>query len=185
MRWRRKLQFKFAELYVNTLSRVELVVHGVSLNPFSKDLWFDPYAHHSKMRDTRPIHYSMALKAYWVTPFELVQEILRDKRFGSDVRQHEKRVARLTKNMDTERLKTFSNPSMLDLDPPNHSRVRRLVTQGFMHKFIQSLEPRIREIVAECLDAQDNDGQNEQPTIDIVARLAKPLPAIVIAEMLG
>ncbi len=69
---------------------------------------------------------------------------------------------------------------MLNLDPPDHSRIRRLVSQGFMHKFIQSLEPRIRLIVDDCLRRADNDA-----TFDIVATLAKPLPAIVIAEMMG
>jgi len=69
---------------------------------------------------------------------------------------------------------------MLNLDPPDHSRIRRLVSQGFMHKFIQSLEPRIRLIVDDCLRRVDNDA-----TFDIVATLAKPLPAIVIAEMMG
>jgi len=82
--------------------------------------------------------------------------------------------------MSLRRRELFNNPSMLDLDPPNHSRVRKLTQQGFVHKFIQSLEPRIREIVQECLDASGNE-----KVIDFVDSLAKPLPAVVIAEMLG
>ena len=180
MKFKEKLQIRAAELYINTLSSVENLVHGVSLNPLSKDLWNDPYTHHSKMRETHPIHYSLGLRAYWVTRFDWVQEILRDKRFGADVRQYEKKVARITKHMDEERLNDFYNPSMLDLDPPHHSRVRRLVSQGFMFKFVQSLEPRIREIVRDCLATSDNES-----VVDIVDVLAKPLPAIVIAEMMG
>ena len=67
-----------------------------------------------------------------------------------------------------------------NLDPPDHSRIRRLVSKGFIHKFIQSLEPKIQSIVNDCLKSIDNG-----PSFDIVETLAKPLPAIVIAEMLG
>ena len=132
MKLSEKLQLKGTELYVNGLSAVEKLVHGVTLNPFSRDLWQDPYAYHNRMRETRPIHYSLALRAYWVTRFDWVQEILRDKRFGADVRKYDKRVKQITRNMDEERLHNFNNPSMLDLDPPDHSRVRRLVAQGFI-----------------------------------------------------
>jgi cytochrome P450 len=180
MKLSEKLQLKGTELYVNGLSAVEKLVYGVTLNPFSRDLWHDPYAYHNRMREIRPIHYSLALRAYWVTRFDWVQEILKDKRFGADVRKYPKRVKQITRNMDEEHLHNFYNPSMLDLDPPDHSRVRRLVAQGFMHKFIQSLEPRIREIVRDCLRAADNE-----PVTDVMGALAKPLPAIVIAEMLG
>jgi len=180
MRIREKLEIRAAELYINSLSGIERLIHGVTLNPLSRDLWREPYKHHSRMRESRPIHYSLALRAYWVTRFDWVQEILRDKRFGADVRQYKKRTDRITRNMDEERLHNFNNPSMLDLDPPDHTRLRRLVSQGFLHKYVQSLEPRIRQIVRECLQTSDNE-----PIIDVVDVLAKPLPAIVIAEMMG
>jgi len=82
--------------------------------------------------------------------------------------------------MNDDRLERFHNPSMLDLDPPDHTRVRRLAQQGFVHKFIQSLEPRIRELVDDNLAVY-----GKESVIDFVSALAKPLPAIVIAEMLG
>ena len=180
MKFKKKLRLGVGKLYVNTLSRAEELVYGAALNPFSEKLWYDPYTQHSKLREIRPIHYSIALKSYWVTRFDWVQEILRDKRFGADVRHHPVQSSKVTRNMDAEQLTDFNNPSMLDLDPPDHSRIRRLVSQGFMHKFVQSLEPRIREIVRSCLRPTDNE-----PLVDLVETLAKPLPAIVIAEMLG
>jgi cytochrome P450 len=132
------------------------------------------------MREKAPIYYSKTWRAYWVTRFDWAQEILKDKRFGANVRQFEERTKEITRNLDERRLERFNNPSMLDLDPPDHTRIRKLASQGFVHKFIQSLEPRIREIVHECLDPSGN-----AQTIDFVESLAKPLPAIVIAEMLG
>jgi cytochrome P450 len=180
MRLRRKIQLKIGQATVRGLSLVEQSLHGVSLNLFDPALTEDPYPFYNRLRNKAPIHYSIALRAWWVTGFDLVQEVLRDKRFGSDVRKFPERVKKILPNLDPERREDFEHPSMLSLDPPDHSRIRRLVSQGFLHKFIQSLEPRIRRIVDDCLRRVDND-----LTFDIVGALAKPLPAIVIAEMMG
>ena len=165
---------------VTGLSVVEQRLHGVSVNLFDPALAEDPYPFYNRLRNKAPVHYSIALRAWWVTDFERVQEVLRDKRFGSDIRKFPERLKKILPNLDAERRENFMHPSMLNLDPPDHSRIRRLVSQGFMHKFIQSLEPRIRLIIDDCLRRVDNDA-----TFDIVATLAQPLPAIVIAQMMG
>lgn len=180
MKFREKLGLTIGKLYIHSMTQVEQVVHGAAINPLSKKLWADPYRYHSRLREVAPIHYSPAVQVYWVTEFDYVQEILKDKRFGADVRCYPDRVARATKNMDERRLIAFKNPSMLDLDPPDHSRLRRLVSQGFVNKFIQSLEPNIKKIIGDCLARVDNVDQ-----FDLVDVIAAPLPAIVIAEMLG
>ena len=180
MKLRQKLALKVGEIYVYGMSLFEELRYGVSLNPFSKPVWQDPYYFHSRLRQKQPVYYSPTWRAWWVTEFDKVQEILLDKRFGASVMKFPERVEEITRDMSEERLERFSNPSMLDLDPPDHTRVRRLAQQGFVHKFIQSLEPRIRNIVDDCLAPLNN-----VPEIDFVEALAKPLPAIVIAEMLG
>jgi cytochrome P450 len=182
MKLRTKIQIKLGEAYFHGMSKVERGIYGVSLNIFDAKLIKDPYPHYNKMRERRPIHYSLALRGYWVTSFDLVQEILRDKRFGADIRHYPNRVDKIRKQIgnDTERLEAFENPSMLGLDPPDHSRIRRLAQQGFLHKFIQSLEPRIAAIVDNCLRTVEN-----AESFDVVEVLAKPLPATVIAEMMG
>ncbi len=165
---------------VTGLSVVEQGLHGVSLNIFDPAVMQDPYPFYNRLRNKAPLHYSIALRAWWVTEFDLFQEVLRDKRFSADVRKFPERMKKILPNLDAERRENFENPSMLNLDPPDHSRIRRLASQGFLHKFIQSLEPRIRAIVDDCLRRVDNDA-----AFDIVDVLAKPLPAIVIAEMMG
>jgi len=180
MRLRQKIQLKLGQALANGLSFVERGLHGVSLNLLDPALARDPYPFYDRMREKAPVHYSIAMRVWWVTPFEYVQEILRDKRFGSDVRKFPERVKKILPNLDEERRERFEHPSMLSSDPPDHTRLRKLVSQGFVHKFIQSLEPRIRAIVDDCLRRVDNDA-----TFDVVDVLAKPLPAIVIAEMMG
>ncbi|MEV7940330.1 cytochrome P450 [Kitasatospora sp. NPDC088264] len=65
------------------------------------------------------------------------------------------------------------------LDPPEHQRLRNLVTRAFTPKVVAGLEPRITELTHELLDAVDPDG------FDLVTDLAYPLPVIVIADLLG
>ena len=180
MKLKQRLGLLVGEGYVHLMSKYEELRYGVSLNPLSPAVWHDPYPFHARLRQLAPVYYSPTWRAWWVTEFDLVQEVLRSKGFGASVLPFPKQVGELTRNMDAERLERFHNPSMLDLDPPDHTRVRRLAQQGFIHKFIQSLEPRIRKLVDESLAGVGNEAE-----IDFVSVLAKPLPAIVIAEMLG
>jgi len=71
-------------------------------------------------------------------------------------------------------------PSFLSLDPPDHTRLRRLVSKAFTPRTIARLEPRIRQITGELLDAAAAAGQ-----LEVVSQLAYPLPVRIISEMLG
>jgi cytochrome P450 len=71
-------------------------------------------------------------------------------------------------------------PSFLSLDPPDHTRLRRLVSKAFTPRMIARLEPRIREITGELLAAAAGAGE-----LELVSQLAYPLPVRIISEMLG
>jgi cytochrome P450 len=71
-------------------------------------------------------------------------------------------------------------PSFLSLDPPDHTRLRRLVSKAFTPRTIARLEPRIRAITAELITAAAAAGQ-----LEVVSQLAYPLPVRIISEMLG
>ncbi|HEY2641983.1 MAG TPA: cytochrome P450 [Streptosporangiaceae bacterium] len=73
-----------------------------------------------------------------------------------------------------------SRPSFLSLDPPDHTRLRRLVSKAFTPRMIARLEPRIRAITTELLDAAALASQ-----LEVVSQLAYPLPVRIISEMLG
>jgi cytochrome P450 len=72
---------------------------------------------------------------------------------------------------------------MLAVDPPDHTRLRRLVASAFSLRRVEGLEPRIREIIRGLLDALAADGPDV--TVDLVPRFAFPLPFTVICELLG
>jgi cytochrome P450 len=71
-------------------------------------------------------------------------------------------------------------PSFLSLDPPDHTRLRRLVSKAFTPRMIARLEPRIRAVTGELLTAAADAGE-----LELVGQLAYPLPVRIISEMLG
>jgi len=161
----------------------KLINSGVALDFISKDYIDNPYKTYNLMRSHRPILFSQTTRLHWVTKMEFAQEMLRDKRFSVDDRKYpiaDKRRKEFKKAGREIMLEQFENPSMLKLDPPDHSRIRRLVQYGFTNRYITSLEPEIKKIVEDCLDKIHN-----KDSFDLIEDLAKPLPAIVIAKMMG
>ncbi len=76
--------------------------------------------------------------------------------------------------------RTRDRPSFLSLDPPDHTRLRRLVSKAFTPRTVARLEPRIDAITAELLTAASRAGE-----LELVSQLAYPLPVRIISEMLG
>jgi len=74
----------------------------------------------------------------------------------------------------------FSEGNLINMDPPDHTKLRRLITHAFTPKVVAGLEPRIAELTNELLDATAG-----RDRLELVADLAYPLPVIVIAELLG
>lgn len=133
-----------------------------------------------KLRSKGNILRTYMLNGWCVVSHEDVKVLLRDKRLSSQV--FENKLIQLVIRTATRGLVTplIDYPSMLNLDAPDHTRLRKLTSQSFTNRFIQSLSPKIEKIVNELLS--DVDGK---ATFDLMDVVAKPLPAIVIAEMLG
>ena len=147
---------------------------GVSYNPLSAEMAQDPYPTYAKLRGRDPVHRSRLMDAWVFSRFADADAILRDHRhFSSDPR---KRVA----SGRRASLPNVEEPSMLFLDPPDHTRLRALVNKAFTPRAVAALEPHIRELMTTLLDAVDDPS-----AFDLMEAVAKPLPVIVIAEMLG
>ena len=148
---------------------------GVAYNPFTRRTADDPYPGYAALRERSPVHRSRLLGAWVVSRYADVDAILRDhRRFGTDPRK-----AALPRRQ-RRRLPPEHELTMLTLDPPDHTRLRALVSQAFTRSRVHALEGRIRRVVAELLDAIDDPAG-----FDLMAAVARPLPAIVIAEILG
>jgi len=141
----------------------------------------DPYPAFNTLRERGPVLRSYANAGWIVTGYKEVTELLRDPRVSNDIRSN-KFLARVVRfAAGGAPVLNVDDPTMLGVDAPDHTRLRKLVAQGFLHKYIQSLAPAIERLVDELLDAIAPDAD----LIEIMRAVAKPLPAIVIAEMMG
>jgi cytochrome P450 len=133
----------------------------------------DPYPLFTELREAGPF----ALLDGAITVLgthERCTTILRDPTFSSD--RSRTLLPRRVDRPDDER----GPQSFLSLDPPDHTRLRRLVAKAFTPRVIAGLEPRIRALVAELF--ADFAGRGR---FDVVGELAYPLPVSVITELLG
>ncbi|PEA86091.1 cytochrome P450 family protein [Bacillus thuringiensis] len=122
----------------------------------------------------------------WVAlHYDDVITILKDSRFIKDLRKftplHDKQHPILENPVASKLFDWLMNmPNMLTVDPPDHTRLRRLVSKAFTPRMIEDLRPRIQQIADELLVAVQEQGKME-----IISDFAYPLPIIVISEMLG
>jgi len=145
-----------------------------SADPRDPAFFSDPYRWYTE------IHASGSTTFYWedygfwcVAGFDDVNAVLRDKRLGRapGLPEH---TARTANWWETERW------SLLAIDPPEHTQLRGLVNRAFLSRRIEQLRPRIGELADDLIDRFEADRE-----VDVLPRYAAPLPAIVIAEMIG
>ena len=141
----------------------------------------NPYPFYLRLRREAPIFWSEAMGAWLLTRYRDAEAALRDPRLISGTRIAAA-VQQLPETVQPEvrALQNHISTWMGFIDPPDHTRLRALVSNVFTPRMIRSLRPRIQTIVDELLDRVQDAGR-----MDVIADFAFPLPAIVIAEMLG
>lgn len=145
-------------------------------------LGIDPYPTYELLREHAPVFWSEALRAWVVSRHADVNAILRDWDRFSNVG----RVTQLLAHFDESERERFTPleehfaSGMVHADPPDHTKLRRIVSRAFTSRTVAQLAPRIEQLVAESLDAAAERG-----TINLIADLAYPLPATVIGDLLG
>jgi cytochrome P450 len=140
----------------------------------------DPHSVFHRMRAEDPVYWHPLLNLWILTRYEDIQMISRDPRFSAErLSQFATGVSEAMQPKLDECLR-FASHWMVMRDPPRHTILRALVAKAFSPQIIEGLRPAIVEIVDEMLDAIEDQG-----TMDVVRDLAFPLPAMVIAKMLG
>jgi len=135
-----------------------------------------PHDRLDRLRTEDPVHLDAELGRLFLTRFEDMRGVLADRSLSKDQR----------KAPDTPRLRAMRGPldafqpSMLNLDDPDHKRLRGLVSQAFNQRSIDAWRPRIRAVAEGLLDTLA-----DPRSFDLIAGFAAPLPIVVIAEMLG
>jgi hypothetical protein len=147
-------------------------------NPFHPDRRRDPYPFYRALRESEPVHWNRRLRLWALSRHADVARVLRDAGFSVD-RRRLPAFARLFGGLDPEFLEMIGS-NLLMLDPPDHGRIRGLVSRAFTPRAVERLRPRVEALVEELLDAAARRRE-----IDLVRDFAQPLPVLVIAELLG
>ena len=144
---------------------------------------FDPVREMTALRDdegVRQVETAFGMPAFLVARHADVKAVLADSaRFSNDSRRAFDAPG-APKLSDEERDRMRAG-NLLGVDPPEHTRLRRMLTPEFTVRRMRRLEPRIVEIVDDHLDAMEKAG----PPCDLVADFALPIPSLVICELLG
>ena len=172
----RLLEATIRPLLTHSLVLTERIRHRVAYNPFADAITQDPYPTYAALRARSPVHRSLLTHAWVLTRYADVDAVLRDhRRFSNDPRRREaahRGIGALPAGPD--------DYSRLLVDPPAHTRFRRLVNEAFTPLAVEALEPQIRTLTAELLERVATPA-----SFDLVRDVAQPLPLRVITGMLG
>ncbi|MEU8636877.1 cytochrome P450 [Amycolatopsis sp. NPDC048633] len=135
----------------------------------------DPYPHYRRWRERFPVA-ALAERMFAVSGFAEATQVLRDPAFGHPEPEYLDPADRLPDQPVDESGRVVR--AFLSLNPPDHTRLRRLVAKAFTPRMVEQLTPRIEEITASLID-------RAPAGFDLMTSLAKPLPVEVIAELLG
>jgi len=149
-------------------------------NPFTPGFTDDPYPHYAELRAAEPVeHNELGFWALW--RHRDVAEVLRAKMSVEDAKvTNQGPMASAYEQAYAEHGFEGEGRSMLDRDPPDHTRLRKLVSQAFTPRTIERLTPVVQRLVDDALDRMDDEGK-----VDLIDALAFPLPFTVISVMLG
>ncbi|MFJ8229738.1 cytochrome P450 [Streptomyces sp. NPDC094448] len=144
----------------------------------------DPHALYDMLRIEAPVRRVIApggLTVWLITRYDDAKSALIDPRLSKNVEIGQKVIERNTTDEATAMVfATELSTHMLNTDPPDHTRLRRLVNKVFTMRAVEKLRPRIEEITTELLDAMEGQEQ-----VDLMRAFAYPLPISVICELLG
>lgn len=150
-------------------------------NPLLPAVQADPYPYYAMLRADAPVYFNEKLGWYIVSRYEDVVASAKNPAVFSSARA----VVRSERLDEAEKvaphaLRSFRRGVLISEDPPAHTKTRSLVARAFSPKRISEMEPRIRRLARELISQLPRSGE-----FDFIKDLARPLPIIVISELLG
>ncbi|MEV6739079.1 cytochrome P450 [Streptomyces sp. NPDC051104] len=154
----------------------------LAFDPWDPAFVADPYPAYAELRARDRVHW-FEPTGQWLVPHHAdVSALLRDRRLGRTYQHrfaHEE-FGRTAPPPEHEPFHTLNDHGMLDLEPPDHTRIRRLVSKAFTPRTVEQLKPYVRDLAGELVARLVEAGGG-----DLLTDVAEPLPVAVIAEMLG
>lgn len=154
----------------------------LGFDPWDPAFLADPYPAYAELRARGRVHWFEPTNQWLVPHHADVSALLRDRRLGRTYlhRFTHEEFGRSAPPPEHEPFHTLNDHGMLDLEPPDHTRIRRLVSKAFTPRTVERLRPYVRDLAGELVA-----GLVERGGGDLLKEVAEPLPVAVIAEMLG
>lgn len=154
---------------------------GVAFDPLDPAQREDPFPVLDRARRQQPVLYASQFDLWVVTRYDDVLAVLKDHDTFSSAGALKSSPGPFPPEVEAVLAKGWPEmPYIIEIDPPQHGRIRRLVTRAFTPKRIAELEPRVREIAAELVGELVPLGR-----ADVIEKVAWPLPLRVLGELLG
>ncbi len=151
------------------------------LDPHDAAFFQDPYPTYAWLQARTPVFHWEEFGAWCVASYEAVNRILRDRNFGRE--KPGGYADYVSRSGDRSHLADFDAVearSMLELEPPVHTRLRTLVNRAFVSRQVERLRPRVEQLAHDMID-----GFEAKKSVDLIPAFATPVPIVVICEMLG
>jgi cytochrome P450 len=153
---------------------------GEVFDPFLPEQNEDPYPIYARARREEPVFYSPRLDLWVVTRYADIAAVARDTERFSSFNSLYVKAEQIPEVRAILREGYEEFTSLVQSDPPDHTRVHAVFGRAFTQQRVAALEGRISELTRELIDAFARDGRAE-----LVAQLALPLPGYVICDLLG
>jgi pimeloyl-[acyl-carrier protein] synthase len=155
------------------------VSSAVDLNIFDPAFRSDPYPFYQRVRETDPIHWNPP--GFWlITRYADALTVLRDPRIGHPKVRTAEYTAHLYQQGQLSPIELLLGHWIISKNPPDHTRLRRLVSKAFTPSVIEGLRPQIQALADSLIDQVEG-----HETFDLMAEVAYLLPVMVIADLLG
>jgi len=136
----------------------------------------DPYPAYRALREQHPVYWDSDLNAFLISSYAEASAVLRGPGWSSDPNRNPALAARFDRaELGTQALRT----TLLTMDPPDHTRLRRLLAPAFTPRAIDALHPRITAVVKAALADLGTAGE-----VDVIAEIGYPIPLAVMCELL-
>lgn len=148
-------------------------------NPYRDEVFADPFPAWKQIQAGGPVVYSKVYRQWFVTGYDEAIAVLSSTNVGVS-EQVEALLSVRPYSRLSERTRTFFSTWLVLTDPPQHTRLRRLISSTFTPRRISTLEPQVRELASDMLD-----DLVDQPSVDLAQDFTIPFPVSVICALLG
>ncbi|MEU8959743.1 cytochrome P450 [Streptomyces sp. NPDC048518] len=155
---------------------------------FSWEFATDPYPAYAWLRENSPVHRTTlpsGVEAWLVTRYADAREALADQRLSKNPAHHDEPAHAKGKTGIPGERKAELMTHLLNIDPPDHTRLRRLVSKAFTPRRVAAFAPRVQELTDQLIDAVVAKGGGPGGTADLIHEFAFPLPIYAICDLLG